>query len=156
MRIKNVKCCKCNTGIYRKPAEIKRSRTGEFYCSNSCHALSMKKGQDYPCLTCGKLVYRSPSELEKNKTGQIFCSKKCQAKEQNEFGIASYNYKGLEVKSYRIKAFRKYENKCNRCGYDKYLEILQVHHKDYNSLNNRVDNLEILCPNCHYEEHYIK
>ncbi len=44
---------------------------------------------------------------------------------------------------------------CERCGYSKY-EILQVHHKDKNRENNRFDNLELICPNCHYEQHFLK
>ncbi len=45
--------------------------------------------------------------------------------------------------------------KCGRCTYSKY-EILQVHHKDRNRNNNNLANLELICPNCHYEEHYFK
>ncbi len=44
---------------------------------------------------------------------------------------------------------------CERCGYGK-AEILQVHHKDRNRLNNELDNLELVCPNCHAEEHYLE
>lgn len=44
---------------------------------------------------------------------------------------------------------------CERCGYNKY-EILQVHHKDKNRDNNELNNLELICPNCHYEEHLLE
>lgn len=42
--------------------------------------------------------------------------------------------------------------KCERCGNSHWLgqEItLEVHHKDGDSLNNKLNNLELLCPNCH-------
>jgi len=45
--------------------------------------------------------------------------------------------------------------KCERCGYKKY-EILHVHHKNRNRNDNSMENLEIICPNCHYEEHYLE
>lgn len=45
--------------------------------------------------------------------------------------------------------------KCERCGYSK-VEILQVHHRDRNRNNNDLSNLELICPNCHYEEHYLE
>lgn len=45
--------------------------------------------------------------------------------------------------------------KCERCGYDLY-EILHVHHIDRNRDNNVLNNLELLCPNCHAKEHYLK
>lgn len=44
---------------------------------------------------------------------------------------------------------------CERCGYNK-IEILHLHHKDRNRRNNELGNLELICPNCHYEEHYLE
>lgn len=44
------------------------------------------------------------------------------------------------------------ENKCELCGASEWLGIklpLELHHKDGNHFNNNLDNLEILCPNCH-------
>lgn len=45
------------------------------------------------------------------------------------------------------------ERKCECCGnthWNKELIPLELHHKDGNHFNNELDNLEILCPNCHY------
>ncbi len=44
-------------------------------------------------------------------------------------------------------------SECNRCGYNKIKNILGVHHKDRDRHNNNMNNLEVLCPNCHSEEH---
>ncbi len=44
---------------------------------------------------------------------------------------------------------------CEKCGYKKF-EILQVHHIDRDRNHNELDNLELICPNCHYEEHLLK
>lgn len=46
------------------------------------------------------------------------------------------------------------EDKCCKCGYDKKREnntysICELHHKDGNPKNHLLNNLEILCPNCH-------
>lgn len=43
-------------------------------------------------------------------------------------------------------------NKCESCGLSLWLEkelSLQVHHIDGNSSNNLIENLQLLCPNCH-------
>jgi hypothetical protein len=61
---------------------------------------------------------------------------------------------GNRNSGYRKIAFDYYPNICNRCLFDKNPNILIVHHKDRNRLNNVLDNLEILCPNCHSEEHF--
>ena len=44
---------------------------------------------------------------------------------------------------------------CERCKYNK-IEILQVHHTDRNREHNELSNLELVCPNCHAEEHYLE
>lgn len=50
--------------------------------------------------------------------------------------------------------------KCECCGLTEWMgqEInLQIHHIDGNHLNNELDNLQLLCPNCHsYTENYCK
>lgn len=46
-------------------------------------------------------------------------------------------------------------NKCERCQYSR-REILQVHHKDRNRNNSDLSNLELICPNCHFEEHFLE
>lgn len=57
--------------------------------------------------------------------------------------------------NYRATALSVKEQKCERCGYDKYPEILVVHHRDRNRKNGAKENLELLCPNCHEEEHFL-
>lgn len=45
------------------------------------------------------------------------------------------------------------EKKCEKCGLYKWMgkEIpVEIHHKDGDKCNNELNNLEVLCPNCHY------
>jgi hypothetical protein len=56
---------------------------------------------------------------------------------------------------YRVTALSVKQKKCEKCGYDKYPEILVVHHKDRDRKNGAKENLELLCPNCHEEEHLL-
>lgn len=54
----------------------------------------------------------------------------------------------------KLRLFREgvFEEKCLRCGIDSWMGeklTLHLHHKNGNTTDNRLDNLEILCPNCH-------
>lgn len=43
-------------------------------------------------------------------------------------------------------------HKCEKCLNEVWNEMkipLEIHHKDGNNLNNELDNLQLLCPNCH-------
>lgn len=41
------------------------------------------------------------------------------------------------------------KDKCAICGFCALQDALEVHHKDFDRSHNTVDNLEILCANCH-------
>ena len=61
--------------------------------------------------------------------------------------ISSYKLKKLLFES-KIK-----QNKCENCKLSKWLNKdipLELHHIDGNKYNNKLENLKILCPNCHY------
>lgn len=48
------------------------------------------------------------------------------------------------------------ENKCEICGLSEWMGKpipLELHHKDFNHYNNELDNLQILCSNCHMQAH---
>lgn len=142
----NTYCTICSKPIYKRPAEIQRNK-GRVFCSMACYGISCRK--EKPCIICGKPILSGANK----KT----CSRSCANK--HRAGIKyKLNRPRDKVKSYQALKIRllkvKGEN-CERCGYNKY-EILQVHHKDRNRFNNELDNLELICPNCHFEEHYLE
>ena len=60
----------------------------------------------------------------------------------------------LYVDNYRRYLIYKYGEKCMECGWDKKNPVtnnvpIQLDHIDGNSDNNSLDNLKLLCPNCH-------
>ena len=140
----NTKCSVCGKPIYRRPLEIK---SGKVFCDRLCYGVSIRK--EKPCVVCSKPML---SSLNK-KT----CSRSCA--NINRAGIA-YGTNSLKdkVKSQRalkIRLLKARGKHCERCHYDKY-EILQIHHKNRNRNNNTLENLELICPNCHYEEHFLE
>ena len=48
------------------------------------------------------------------------------------------------------------EAKCELCGASEWMDkpiVLELHHKDFNHYNSNLDNLQILCSNCHMQVH---
>lgn len=86
-----------------------------------------------------------------------FCCRKHKDQAQRIGGIKAIQppHYGETLADYRALAFRAYPHECSSCGYSKHPEILEVNHKDCDRKNNSLKNLEILCPNCHAEFHFL-
>ena len=55
------------------------------------------------------------------------------------------------IKNYLMKL---HDNKCEKCGWGETNEVtgkipLEIHHIDGDCTNNKIENLQLLCPNCH-------
>lgn len=106
------------------------------------------------CLNCGK-------QLDKRKK-QKFCSNQCQSDYKHKVYIEDWKngiQDGMSGKyglSQHIKKylFEKYKNKCQICEWGEINKKtgkipLEVHHIDGDYTNNKEENLQLLCPNCH-------
>ena len=84
-------------------------------------------------------------------------SKKGQYKGGAEYKPALYyieNNIPIQSHKLKLKLFREglKQEKCENCGISEWQGIklpLELHHKDCNHYNNSLNNLQILCPNCH-------
>jgi len=64
------------------------------------------------------------------------------------------NFKFIRSSSLKLKLYKEglKNNKCESCGISTWLNkniVCQLHHIDGNPNNNNINNLQILCPNCH-------
>src|SRR5665213_916299 len=91
---------------------------------------------------------------------QKFCSNKCQANFRYENFKAEWLSGRRKVVtkniSGHIKRFllEKYKERCSLCGWHKKHSVtkrvpLEVDHVDGNADNNRLENVRLVCPNCH-------
>ncbi|KKN73537.1 hypothetical protein LCGC14_0399830 [marine sediment metagenome] len=110
----------------------------------------------YHCLACDKVLDRDTKRWNK------FCNTACFQEHCYRTYIAGW-LRGKErgggadgsVSDYvRRYLFEQAEGKCVKCGWAEINPVTQkkplgVNHKDGNSRNHRLSNLELLCPNCH-------
>ena len=143
-RLPNCTCKMCGTSIYRRPMQIDR---GDVFCSQACFGKSCRKSKR--CPVCG-------TELV-NRRNLKTCSRVCANKLRK-----GAKYTGVARKD-KVKTARLLKNrlvqergeKCERCGYPN-THILVIHHKVQRCYGGTddLDNLELICPNCHAEIHY--
>ena len=150
----NTKCKICNKKFYARPSFIKHG--WGLYCSRVCHHGGMiKPRQKFNCFTCDKDVFIEQSKIKKSKSGKFFCNKSCQTKWRNKIfsGVWHKNWKdGSHI--YRRKLLNSQKVKrCVLCKKDDF-RILAVHHVDQNRKNQKLENSEWLCHNCHYLVHH--
>lgn len=131
------------------------------YCCSACGNVHRNIGKsiDVSCALCGKIFRLGKFKSTLSKSGLHFCCREHkdigQRIENGMTGMWPDHYGSENVGlGYREIAFRNYPAKCNRCGYSEVEGILEVHHKNRNRLDRSLENLEILCPNCHQEEHF--
>lgn len=142
----NTNCAICNKPIYRRPVEITKHKKGVF-CSMDCYGISSRK--EKPCAVCGKMILAKFNK----KTCRRGCANIYRA--GIKYKIGRPKDKANTVRILKLRLMKERGKKCERCNYNKY-EILQVHHKNKNNKDNQIENLEIICPNCHYEEHLLE
>lgn len=119
-----------------------REKTAK-YCGRKCYSIALKNIGSIivKCKHCEKNFKTSPSKK------RIYCSRQCINKENKKTFKPSF----VCVRNAMIR--RGMVEKCEKCGYNEFKKILGIHHKDRNRKNNNLDNLQVLCPNCHSIEH---
>jgi len=152
-----VKCPVCTKTFSPPVREINRGN-GRF-CSRACARSSRAgvrlKPDNARCSRCGKTFRRAPSKMRR----VMFCSRECKDSAQGygedyDSRISPPHYTGSATSSDVAKR-RLDMSQCSSCGYDSF-PILHVHHRDRDRGNNDLSNLEVLCPNCHAERHYLE
>lgn len=146
LRNPNTGCSVCGSPVYRRPCQLQVSH-GRAFCGQQCYGLSQRK--EKPCAMCGQPVLASKHA----KT----CSRACANKQRVgiKYTGARPRDKVVDTRALKVRLIELRGTKCERCSYAK-VEILHVHHQARNRDNNNLENLELICPNCHYEEHYLE
>lgn len=157
-----VKCINCYT-VFKSTVSQNRK-----FCTQSCSAIfnnkKRKKEEDEKeenkdkkirirkdrkigtCLNCNIEIVRN-----NGKTKAKYCSNKCQSTFQMNLRIGNKTASSAIMKRYLIL---EHGEKCMDCGWCGVNPVsgrvpIELEHIDGNSENNSLENLKLLCPNCH-------
>ena len=119
----------------------------------------MKKMDRIICKNCGKVFYQYPSYT---KQGIVCCSNKCRG--QMNSGARNVNFvRGYQISSWGYKMITRNGKKVyeHRVIMEEHLGRKltrgeEVHHKNGNKLDNRIENLELLTIAEHKSKHRDK
>lgn len=151
-----IECVECK--ITFKDRKINNRK----FCSKSCSATfnnkfkikngiyAVKNAVSKDCIFCG-------AQLNNKSRIKTYCDAKCQKNFEKKIifdKIEKNEYKCKTSRKYKEYLIDKFGNKCMKCDWCEIHPLtgnvpIQLEHKDGNSSNNNLDNLELLCPNCH-------
>ena len=110
----------------------------------------IKNNPEKKCLNCGKVIKRGD-----------FCNKACSVEYKRKSKIEQWlqgkvftRGNGQLPEFIKQYLFKMHNNKCEKCGWGEINETtgkipLEIHHIDGDCTNNKIENLQLLCPNCH-------
>lgn len=159
MNFENLPCAYCGTLVRRQHSQLKRSKTGNIFCSKSCSATHNnstfpKRKLAVSCRVCAKPI-RSPYTYCKSCFNDTLTENKTYAELA---GKVRYQ-KNSAVRSHARKKYlnSNFPKCCIICGYSKHIDI--CHLKDISSFPGEAKILEIndfknlvaMCKNHHWE-----
>jgi len=153
----NIFCCSACAAAYNNKRRPPRSEESRKKVSESLKKYHKGESNNFYgqhiCLNCGK-------EITYNYSDRKFCSSKCcgeyQTKQKTEQWLQHpEKFSGEQGYPFISRYLRLLHNNCcQRCGWSELNQYtntvpLQVHHIDGDCTNNKLENLQLLCPNCH-------
>ena len=130
------------------------------FCSRSCSAkisnkISIKRKKTNKCKKCNCLIYSGITYCKscyilKTNNLDITISKLIYSKHHRSSAFAL-------IRSKARKVIKNLEKKCIKCGYNRHVEVCHIKpissFKDTAKISevNDINNLILLCPNCHWE-----
>lgn len=143
--ISNPKKCVC---CYSNLIFTKRKNK---FCSHRCSSIFNNKNRILikNCVSCNKQFNPHRGNVGK------FCSHQCSAdfKKQKVIDlIKSGNYKSIQCQTLKKFLIETRGYKCESCRLSDWLNqkiVLTLEHIDGDSTNNKLDNVQLLCWNCH-------
>lgn len=138
-----VTCSRCNEPFRRHNGHVTQK-----FCSHACR---FPKPARRRCMHCTE--WFRPRRANPN---QECCSRECSRRRWSQQRKLTNRNSGIWCNEREAKAelLKQQKGACKSCGWNRTPEVLELHHKDRNRKNKRLSNLELICPNCHAEDHF--
>lgn len=163
-----VVCCgHCAKGFIALSRRVRQGRAK--FCSRQCSGARRKieKAPNLACSGCGVDFYCPKKRHNGSVSGQLFCSRRCRDKNMPRFRARRYDAVSTAstrrtvctrkaTRHRRLVIERLEAQTCERCRLHNDLPIHEVHHLNGDHKDNRVENLQVVCPTCHRELHYLE
>lgn len=139
----NCECAICGTQMYRR---LKRSKSGQFYCSKQCYGKSCQICK--PCVICGTLILSGKHA--------ITCSRSCSNKHRAgmHYNVTKYIYKPTNSSEARLLLLQQTFNftSCmvEGCEYNRTYDVHR-HIPGKEGGKYEIGNMFAICPNHHAE-----
>ena len=156
-------CTQCGNKFERADKHINEAKKNNWkiFCSKECLAASRVTSVNVVCGHCTKPISRTQAQFKRSQSGDCYCSRSCATAANNKkhkSGENHHYWTGGSSK-YRPLALRTYGCLCQnpncvlRAANITVPDVLlDVHHKDHNRKNNKIENLQVLCVYCHAVE----
>lgn len=141
------RCIQCSTDISHKPSNK--------FCSQSCAAKFNNKGRKHTQASkdlISKKIKQNNLTMTKEQLELNIATRTESFKRNYVSYIMDTDFDLLEHQSKRKRIIIEQEAKCNHCGLSEWMGkpiCFELDHIDGDNTNNKRENLEILCPNCH-------
>lgn len=146
-------CLNCGKKIHKNKKFCNKKCSGIYNNQNCIKLKQCRKGPERKtnpylyCIVCNKLTSSKNGVCKK-------CTIEYNYKKNIEYWLNNQESVTTPQNYIRRYLLQKYNYSCQKCGWNKKCELskkspLNQHHIDGDLTNNKLLNLELLCPNCH-------